>query len=52
MNQNTKAIDVINELKQYACSVDVYDPWANKEEVKHEYNLELTPSVLIIKLVY
>lgn len=42
--RNTKAIDVINELKQYGCEVDVYDPWANKEEVKHEYNLELVDS--------
>ena len=39
--RNTKAIDVINELKSYGCEVDVYDPWANKLEVKHEYNLDL-----------
>ncbi len=39
--RNTKAIDVINELKSYGCKVDTYDPWANKEEVKHEYNLDL-----------
>ncbi len=39
--RNTKAIDVINELKQYGCDVDVYDPWANKEEVKQEYGLDL-----------
>lgn len=39
--RNTKAIDVINELKQYGCNVDVYDPWASKEEVQHEYELSL-----------
>jgi len=39
--RNTKAIDVINELKEYGCNVDVYDPWANKEEVEEEYNLSL-----------
>ncbi|HSO89040.1 MAG TPA: nucleotide sugar dehydrogenase [Draconibacterium sp.] len=39
--RNTKAIDVINELKSYGCSVDVYDPWASVEEVKHEYGLTL-----------
>lgn len=39
--RNTRAIDVINELKQYQCEVDVYDPWANKEEVKQEYALQL-----------
>lgn len=39
--RNTKAIDVINELKQYGCDVDVYDPWANPADVKHEYGLTL-----------
>ena len=39
--RNTKAIDVITELKQYGCDVDVYDPWADKTEVKLEYNLDL-----------
>ena len=42
--RNTKAIDVINELKEYGCQVDVYDPWANKEEVKDEYHLDLVDS--------
>lgn len=39
--RNTKAIDVIDELKTYGCDVDVYDPWANKAEVLHEYKLQL-----------
>ena len=39
--RNTKAIDVINELKSYGCGVDVYDPWADNKEVKHEYGLDL-----------
>ena len=39
--RNTKAIDVINELKQYSCEVDVYDPWANHTEVQDEYDLSL-----------
>jgi UDP-N-acetyl-D-glucosamine/UDP-N-acetyl-D-galactosamine dehydrogenase len=39
--RNTRAIDVINELKQYGCNVDVYDPWANLQEVEHEYGLKL-----------
>jgi UDP-N-acetyl-D-galactosamine dehydrogenase len=39
--RNTKAIDVINELKQFNCDVDVYDPWANADEVKHEYGISL-----------
>ncbi len=43
--RNTKAVDVINELKQYGCNVDVYDPWANPAEVMHEYSLELTTDI-------
>ncbi|MFD2725966.1 nucleotide sugar dehydrogenase [Hyunsoonleella rubra] len=37
--RNTKAVDVINELKGYDTDITVYDPWANPEEVMHEYNL-------------
>lgn len=39
--RNSKVIDVINELKSFGCIVDVFDPWADKDEVKHEYNLDL-----------
>lgn len=39
--RNSRAIDIINELKTYDIHVDVYDPWANKEEVKYEYGLDL-----------
>ncbi|MMZ68198.1 UDP-glucose/GDP-mannose dehydrogenase family, UDP binding domain [compost metagenome] len=34
-------IDVIQELQEFACDVDVYDPWADAEEVQREYNLTL-----------
>jgi UDP-N-acetyl-D-galactosamine dehydrogenase len=44
--RNTKAIDVINELKTYGCDVEVYDPWANKKEVAAEYGFELTDTYL------
>ncbi|EID0062653.1 Vi polysaccharide biosynthesis UDP-N-acetylglucosamine C-6 dehydrogenase TviB [Vibrio vulnificus] len=39
--RNTKIIDIVNELKDFNMSVDVYDSWANPEEVKHEYGIEL-----------
>lgn len=39
--RNSKVIDIINELKSFGCIVDVFDPWADKDEVKHEYNLDL-----------
>lgn len=40
--RNSRVIDVIEELQEFGCNIDVYDPWADKDEVKHEYNLELT----------
>ena len=35
--RNTKVIDIINELTDCNCKVDVYDPWVNKSEVFKEY---------------
>ena len=37
--RNTKAVDVINNLKSYGIDVTVYDPWASPQEVLHEYNI-------------
>jgi UDP-N-acetyl-D-glucosamine/UDP-N-acetyl-D-galactosamine dehydrogenase len=37
--RNTKVIDIIRHLQSYHVQVDVYDPWANPEEVKHEYGI-------------
>ncbi|RXJ92888.1 Vi polysaccharide biosynthesis protein VipA/TviB [Malaciobacter molluscorum] len=39
--RNTKVIDIINELEEYGCDVDVSDYWANKEDVKNEYKIDL-----------
>jgi len=39
--RNSRVIDVITELKEYGASVDVYDPHADHEEVKHEYGINL-----------
>ena len=39
--RNSKAIDVISELKNYNLNVDVFDPWANAEEVKSEFGISL-----------
>lgn len=35
--RNTKVVDVIAELKEYGCCVDVYDPWVDPEEEKKHY---------------
>lgn len=42
--RNSKVIDVINELQNYNLTVDVYDPWANPEEVKNEFQVGLITS--------
>jgi len=39
--RNTKIIDIVNELKDFNMTVDVYDDWANPAEVEHEYGLSL-----------
>ena len=39
--RNSKAIDVHSELSEFGLHVDVYDPWANSEEVKKEYGIDL-----------
>ena len=43
--RNTKAVDVINELKEYGAEVTIFDPNANVEEVQKEYNLVSETSI-------
>jgi len=38
--RNTKAVDIARELQQYGAEVEIHDPWAHPDDVKHEYNLE------------
>ena len=39
--RNTKVVDVVKELEQFGCIVDIYDPWADAGDVKHEYDREI-----------
>ncbi len=39
--RNTKAVDVIQNLRSYGSEVLIFDPWASPEEVQKEYKLEL-----------
>jgi UDP-N-acetyl-D-galactosamine dehydrogenase len=43
--RNSKVADVVKELKEFYLNVDVVDPHADNEEVKHEYGFELTDTV-------
>lgn len=37
--RNTRVVDIVNDLKQYNISVDVYDPWVTVYEAEHEYGI-------------
>lgn len=39
--RNTKVTDVIADLSSFHTNIDIYDPWADAEEVNHEYGLKL-----------
>lgn len=43
--RNSRVIDIYNELTQFGLDVDVYDPYANKEEVLREYNINLLDTI-------
>lgn len=43
--RNSKVIDIVSELKQFNISIDIYDPHADKNEVKEEYSLELIDKI-------
>lgn len=37
--RNTKVVDIYHTLKEYTSNIDVYDPWANADKVKTEYQI-------------
>lgn len=39
--RNTKIVDIYHTLKEYTDNITIYDPWANKEHVKHEYRVDV-----------
>lgn len=43
--RNTKVADIYKELKKYGVNIDIYDPWAEADEVKHEYNINIETSL-------
>ncbi|SRX55365.1 nucleotide sugar dehydrogenase [Aequorivita sp. CIP111184] len=50
--RNSKVIDVIEELQKYNLNIDVYDPWANADEVKSEFGLSLISEEASLKKNY
>jgi len=39
--RNTRVVDIICALRAYNVQVDIHDPWADGEEARQEYGLEL-----------
>lgn len=43
--RNSRVVDVYNELREFGVDVDVYDSWADKHEVKEEYDIDLLEKI-------
>jgi UDP-N-acetyl-D-galactosamine dehydrogenase len=41
--RNTRVVDIVKELKDYNCQVDVFDPWISAQETQHEYGITPIP---------
>ncbi|HWR01973.1 MAG TPA: nucleotide sugar dehydrogenase [Chlorobaculum sp.] len=42
--RNTRAVDIVRELHHYGADVDIFDPWADPDEVRHEYGVDCIAS--------
>ena len=40
--RNTRVVDIANELKEFGIGVQIHDPLADGDQLKHEYGLTLT----------
>jgi len=38
--RNTRVVDVINEFNSYHATVDVFDPWVDRDEAQQEYGIQ------------
>jgi UDP-N-acetyl-D-glucosamine/UDP-N-acetyl-D-galactosamine dehydrogenase len=43
--RNSRVIDIIEELQDYQLNVEVFDPWADSQEVQNEYNINLIDKI-------
>jgi UDP-N-acetyl-D-glucosamine/UDP-N-acetyl-D-galactosamine dehydrogenase len=43
--RNSRVVDVIRELQSFGTEIDIFDPHADEEEVRHEYGLPLIHTI-------
>ena len=43
--RNTRVVEVAREFEQYGAQVDIHDPWADAEQTRHEYGIEVLPEL-------
>ena len=43
--RNSKVVDVVRELQSHGANVEIYDPWADSAECRHEYGLRPVASL-------
>ncbi len=39
--RNSKVIDVIHGLQEYNAQIEIWDPWADADEARHEYGIDI-----------
>ena len=49
--RNTKVVDILSELAEYQVETYVFDPYANADEVRHEYDIDILPSLDVVPKV-
>jgi len=42
--RNTRVVDIVREMRSYGAKVDVFDPWADPKETRHEYGFATIPA--------
>jgi UDP-N-acetyl-D-glucosamine/UDP-N-acetyl-D-galactosamine dehydrogenase len=47
--RNTRVVDLIEEFEGLNCNVDIFDPWVDKNEALHEYNIKLIEQPVVGK---
>ncbi|MBE6355812.1 MAG: nucleotide sugar dehydrogenase [Lentisphaerae bacterium] len=38
--RNSRAVDVVRNLQEFGCQVDIFDPWADPADIRKEYQLD------------